>query len=63
MKYVFLTKGASEIAVNRDAIAYVSKSEEGCHLYFRITDENGKLLHFHVTESFEDVVAMLNAER
>ena len=62
MKFIFLTKGNSEIAVNRDAIAYVSKSEEGAHVYLTSTNEDGKLIHFHVKESFDDVMAMLNAE-
>lgn len=63
MKYVFLTKGTSEVAVNRDAIAYVSKAEEGAHIYLTSTNNEGKLIHFHVIESFGDVIAMLNAER
>lgn len=63
MKYVFLTKGSSEIAVNRDAIAYVSKAEECTHVYLTSTNSEGKLIHFHVRESFDDVTAMLNAEK
>ena len=63
MKYVFLTKGASEIAVNRDAIAYVSQGEKGAHVYLTSINSEGKLIHFHVRESFDDVTAMLNAEK
>lgn len=62
MKYIFLTKGSSEIAVNRDAITYVSKAEEGAHVYLISTNSEGKLIHFHVREPFDDVIAMLNAE-
>lgn len=57
------TNGMSEIAVNRDAIAYVSKAEEGAHFYLTSTNNDGKLVHFHVIESFDDVMTMLNAER
>ncbi len=63
MKFDFLTKVDSEIAVNRDAIAYVSKSEKGTHIYLTSADNEGKLFHFHMNESFKDVMAMLNAER
>ena len=62
MKYVFLTKGSSEIAINRDAIAYVSQTEEGAHVYLTSTNSEGKLIHFHVRESFDDIIAMLNVE-
>ena len=63
MKYIFLSKGNSEIAVNRDAIAYISKAEEGAHVYLTSADDEGRLIHFHVRESFDNVVAMLNSER
>ena len=61
MKYVFLTKGDIEVAVNRDAIAYVSKSSEGTMLFLKSVDNDGKLIHLYVEESFDIVVSMLNA--
>lgn len=63
MKYVFLSKGDLEVAVNKDAIAYVSKAEEGTHVFLTSTNSEGKLIHFHVRESFDDITAVLNAER
>ena len=62
MKFVFLTKGDLEVAVNKDAVAYVSKSGEGTRLFLKSVDNEGKLIHFHVKEPYDDVVAMLNAE-
>ncbi len=63
MKFVFLAKGSSEIAVNRDAIANVLQAEEGVYVYLTSTNIKGKLIHFHVQETFDDVTAMLNAEK
>ena len=63
MKYLFLSKGNSEIAINRDAIAYVSKTKKGTQIYLTSTDGEGKLLNFHVNDSFDDVTAMLNSAR
>lgn len=62
MKFVFLTKGDFEVAVSKDAVAYVSKSGDGTRLFLKSVDHEGKLIHFHVKESYDDVVAMLNTE-
>ena len=62
MKFMFLTKGDFEVAVNKDAVAYVSKSGDGTRLFLRSVDKEGKLIHFCVKEAYDDVVAMLNAE-
>lgn len=62
MKFIFLTKGDFEVAINKDALAYVSKSGEGTRLFLKSVDNDGKLIHFHVKERYDDVVAMLNAE-
>ena len=62
MKFVFLTKGDSEVAVNKDAVAYVTKSGSGTVLFLKSVNNEGKLIHIHVEEFYSDVVAMLNAE-
>ncbi len=62
MKFVFLTKANTEVAVNKDAVAYVSKQENGALVFLKSVDNEGKLIHFHVKEPYDDVVAMLNAE-
>lgn len=62
MKFVFLTKGTSEIAVNSDAVSYVSKQENGAMVFLTSVDNEGKLIHFHVKEPYDEVVAMLNAK-
>lgn len=62
MKFVFLTKANTEVAVNKDAVTYVSKQDNGAMVYLKSVDNEGKLIHFHVKESYDDVVAMLNAE-
>ncbi len=62
MKFVILARGDSEIAVNKDAIAYVTKAADWTKLYLKSVDKEGKLIHFHVKEPFSDVIAKLNAE-
>ena len=62
MKFVFLTKGDFEVAVNKDAVAYVTKSGSGTVLFLKSVNNEGKLIHIHVKESYDDVVAKLNAE-
>ena len=62
MKFVFLTKGDSEVAVNKDAVAYVTKSGSGTVLFLKSVNNEGKLIRIHVEEFYSDVVAMLNAE-
>ncbi len=62
MKFIHLTKSGTAIAINRDAIAYASKSSNGTRIYMRETDNEGKMIHFLVAESYDDVIVMLNAE-
>ncbi len=60
MKFVFLTKGDFEVAVNKDAVADVSKSGDGTSLFLKSVDNEGKLIHFYVKEPYGDVVYTLN---
>ena len=62
MKFVFLTKGDFEVAVNKDAVAYFTKSGSRTVLFLKSVNNEGKLIHIHVKESYDDVVAKLNAE-
>ncbi len=63
MKYIRLNHAGNEIAVNKDSIAYVTAiNTGGTKLYFRSTDEKGNLIHKYVSESYDDVLTMLNAD-
>ena len=62
MKFISLTKNGTAIALNRDAIAYVTPTSSGTRLYLRETDNESKMLHLIVSEPFDVVTAMLNAE-
>jgi len=61
MKFVLLKHIGEEVAVNKDAVAYVAKDRLDTLLYFNVLDKDGKLKSLSVNESFDDVVAMLNA--
>ena len=41
MRFVFLTKGDFEVAVNKDAVVYVSKSGDGTSLFLKSVDNEG----------------------
>lgn len=63
MKFLRLNKGDIEIAVNKDSVAYIAPVDSGgTRICFRCTDEKGKLVHKYVTDSFDDVLTMLNAD-
>ena len=61
MKFVLLKHIGEEVAVNKDAVAYVAEGRLDTLLYFNVLDKDGKLKSLSVNESFDDVVAMLNA--
>ena len=49
------------IAVNRDAIAYVAQRGNQAILYLNVTNKDDRLKHLSVDEGYDDVVAMLNS--
>ena len=61
MKFVLLKHIGEEVAVNKDAVAYVAKGRLDTLLYFNVLDKDGKLKSLSVNESYDEVVAMLNA--
>ena len=61
MKFVLLKHNGEDVAVNKDAVVYVAKGRIDTLLYFNVLDKDGKLKSLSVNESFDDVVAMLNA--
>lgn len=61
MKFVLLKHNGEDVAVNKDAVVYVAKGRLDTLLYFNVLDKDGKLKSLSVNESFDDVVAMLNA--
>ena len=61
MKFVLLKHNGEDVAVNKDTVVYVAKGRLDTLLYFNVLDKDGKLKSLSVNESFDDVVAMLNA--
>lgn len=61
MKFVLLKHNGEEVAVNKDAVVYVAKGRLDTLLYFNVLDKDGKLRSLSVNESYDEVVAMLNA--
>lgn len=61
MRYISFTHEGENIAVNRDAIAYVGQRGNTAVLYFNVVNKEGRLIHISVDEDYNDVIAMLNA--
>lgn len=61
MKFVLLKHNGEDVAVNKDAVVYVTKGRLDTLLYFNVLDKDGKLKSLSVNDSYNDVVAMLNA--
>jgi hypothetical protein len=61
MKFVLLKHNGEDVAVNKDAVVYVAKGRLDTLLYFNVLDKDGKLKSLSVNESYDEVVAMLNA--
>lgn len=61
MRFVLLKHNGEDVAVNKDAVAYVVKGKLDTLLYFNVLDKDGKLKSLSVNEDYDEVVAMLNA--
>ncbi len=61
MKFIRLTHLGEEIVVNKDAVAYVMSVDNETCLFFPVLDKDGRFKRIFVSESYEEVVVLLNS--
>ncbi len=61
MKFIHLKLDGENIAVNRDAIAYVKQRGNQAIIFLNVINKDDRLKHIAVDEDYETVVAKLNS--
>ena len=61
MKFINLKLDGENIAVNRDAIAYVKQRGNQAIIFLNVINKDDRLKHIAVDEDYDIVVAMLNS--